>query len=365
MSVSLHSIAPDDVVETLADVQPGMRPPLLVLEPLMEFLDTCGIGSGAIEASTVGDGHSNVTFLIQRGGTEVILRRPPRPPWPPSAHDVLREARVLQALEGRAAVPRVLAVCPDIAVLGVPFYVMERVHGVVLTSAVPPFLDTLQDRRLVGEQLVDALVELHAVDRDACGLADFGRPTGYLERQLRRFSSLWEINKTREVGAVERLADWLRRNMPESPPATIVHGDFRVGNVIYASSSPARLAAILDWEMATTGDPLADLGYLTYIWVDKHDPVGPYESVGFTRAEGFLTRGELIARYEQGSGRATTDLRWYQVLAGWKSIVFMEGNYKRAAVGATDDPFLRQFGESVPVLAAWAEEIAFGQGLAT
>jgi aminoglycoside phosphotransferase (APT) family kinase protein len=298
---------------------------------------------------------------VRRDGAEVVLRRPPRGPLPPSAHDVLREARVLSALDGRARVPTVLAVCDDTDVIGAPFYVMEMVEGHVVTGTMPPALDTIEERRRMGEDLVDALVEVHAVDWRDAGLECFGKPTGYLERQLRRFLGLWEHNRTREIPAVESVGEWLRENLPESGPATIVHGDYRLGNTMFGPVAPARLVAIFDWEMATIGDPLADLGYLCTLWVDRNDPTGNmFELSGVTREEGFPLREELIARYEERSGRSMTDIRWYRTLALWKSIVFMEGNYKRAVQGSTDDPYLKGFGEGVIQLAGRAEALAHG-----
>jgi aminoglycoside phosphotransferase (APT) family kinase protein len=356
----MHTIAPDDIVRTFAEAEGNERPPLLVTEPLEAFLDERGLGDGPIEAETVGEGHSNVTYVIRRGSWEAVIRRPPRPPLPPSAHDVLREARVLSAVAGDARVPAVLAVGDDEGVIGAPFYVMEKVEGHVVTNEVPAPLDSVEDRRRMGEELVDALVEIHAVDWQAAGLEGFGKPTGYLERQLRRFNGLWEHNKTRDIDAVERVGTWLRDNLPESPPATVVHGDYRLGNTMLAPDAPARVVAIFDWEMATIGDPLADLGYLCTLWTDRDDPdLGMFELSAVTRQEGFPSRQELVARYEERSGRSMTDIRWYRALALWKSIVFMEGNYKRAVSGTTDDPFLKSFGEGVIQLAERAEEIAF------
>jgi aminoglycoside phosphotransferase (APT) family kinase protein len=361
------AVAPDDIVERHADVAPNARPPLLVLEPLRAFLDEHELGSGRIVAQPIGDGHSNVTYLIERDSSsshpELVLRRPPRPPLPPSAHDVLREARLLGALQDTAArVPKVLAVCADEAVIGCPFYIMERVPGEVIVWETPVALDTPEQRKRIGEQLIDALVEIHAVDWVAAGLDGFGKPSGYLDRQLRRFGGLWELNKTREIPAVDRVGAWLAEHKPESGPATIVHGDYRLGNTIFAAESPARLVSVLDWEMATIGDPLADLGYLCMFWTEAYDPEGGLrEHLGkVTRAEGFSTRAELIARYEETSGRSMRDLRWYTTLAIWKSIVFMEGNYKRAVAGTTDDPYLKQFGEGVLELARQAEAVALG-----
>jgi aminoglycoside phosphotransferase (APT) family kinase protein len=356
--------APDDIVQSHAQASENARTPLLVLEPLREFLDAHGLGTGAIAAEPIGEGHSNVTYLLTReDGSELVLRRPPRPPLPPSAHDVLREARLLQALrQTPARVPEVLATCPDEQVIGSPFYLMRRVAGEVITSALPGALDVPLERERVAWELIDALAEIHAVDWRAAGLEGFGKPTGYLERQLRRFGGLWELNRTREIAAVERVGAWLGEHMPESPRASIVHGDYRLGNAMYAAQAPARLVAVLDWEMATIGDPLADVGYLCMMWTERGDPKkGLREHLGkVTRAEGFPTRAGLIARYEQKTGRSMRDLRWYTTLALWKTIVFMEGNYKRALAGTTDDPYLKAFGEGVLELATQAEEVAYG-----
>jgi aminoglycoside phosphotransferase (APT) family kinase protein len=356
-------IAVDDIVQTEADGRANSRPPLLVLEPLRDFLDAHHLGEGDIEAAPIGEGHSNVTYLIRRGAAEVVLRRPPRPPLPPSAHDVLREARLLQALRDTPArVPEVLAVCADEQTIGAPFYVMERIDGEPIVFSVPAPLDNPAERRRIGDQLIEALVEIHAVDWESVGLEGFGKPTGYLERQLRRFKGLWDLNRTREIPAVESVGSWLAEHLPSSGRATIVHGDYRLGNTMFAPGAPARLTAVLDWEMATIGDPLADLGYLCMMWTEAGDPeVGLREHLGkVTRAEGFPTRAELIARYEELSGRSMSDIRWYTTLALWKSVVFMEGNYKRAIAGTTDDPYLKQFGEGVLELARQAEQVAHG-----
>jgi aminoglycoside phosphotransferase (APT) family kinase protein len=355
-------IAPDDIVRTHEEGAANERPPLLVLEPLLAFLDQHDLGDGEPMIRPIGDGHSNATYLFDRGGARFVLRRPPRPPIPPSANDMLREARVLRGLEDRARVPRVLAVCEDPAVLGAPFYVMEEVIGHVVTSAMPHGLDTPEERLRTAHELIDALVEVHGVDWRAAGLEGFGKPDGYLERQLRRFLGLWEHNKTREIPEVEVVGEWLKRNLPVSPAATVVHGDYRLGNVLLAPEPPARIATILDWEMSTIGDPLADLGYFCTLYVERDDPsLGKFELTGVTRAEGFPTRAELVARYEEKSGRSMTDIRWYQTLALWKSIVFMEGNFRRASSGMSDDPYLKAFGDGVVGLAERAEALTRGE----
>ena len=356
------AIAEDDIVRTHEEAEANEREPLVVTGPLERFLDEHGIGSGDVEFDPIGEGHSNVTFAVRRGDTEFVLRRPPRGPLPPSAHDVLREARVLAAVEQGARVPKVLAVCDDEAVIGAPFYLMEKMTGHVITTDIPAEIDGVEERRLLADELIDALVEIHAVDWQACGLEGFGKPSGYLERQLRRFNGLWEHNKTRDIPQVETVGKWLADNLPNpSPPtpATVVHGDFRLGNVMYELELPPRLNAIFDWEMATIGDPLADLGYLCMTWSEASDPQGGLSRLSaVTRQEGFPTRAEMVERYSERSGRSVGDLRWYLTLATWKSVVFMEGNYKRAVAGSTDDPFLKTFGDGVIEIAERAEEFA-------
>jgi aminoglycoside phosphotransferase (APT) family kinase protein len=255
-----------------------------------------------------------------------------------------------------------LLACDDQSVIGAPFYIMEYVVGTVVIDELPEELDSPEEHRRLGLDLVDSLAEMHAVDWRACGLEGFGKPTGYLERQLRRFTGLWEYNKTRELPRVQELGDWLSRNMPESPPATIVHGDYRLGNTMVANDAPARLIAIFDWEMATIGDPLADLAYLSVTWVEPGDAADTMFSTlsAVTRREGFPSRSELISHYEERTGRSMSDLRWYQALALWKAAVFMEGNYKRSLAGTTDDPFLKLFDEGVPRLAEAAHQIVHG-----
>jgi aminoglycoside phosphotransferase (APT) family kinase protein len=356
------------IVDTPEEAAALELAPLLVRRPLEAYLDAQGLGSGPIEAETVGEGHSNITYLIRRAGGEWVLRRPPRPPLPPSAHDVLREARLLSAVqEADVRTPRVLATCDDESVIGAPFYVMEKVEGDVITAAIPERLDDPAQRTRIGEELIDALVEIHAVDWQAAGLEGYGKPTGYLDRQVRRFSGLWEHNATRRVPEVEAATEWLRANLPESPPATIVHGDYRLGNTMFGPGTPARLVAIFDWELATIGDPLADLGYLTATYAQPGDEAQPAGTTpiaalsGVTTAEGFPTRDELIARYEERSGRSMSNLAWYQTLALWKSAVFLEGSYKRRLAGTTEDAFFKLLDRGVPDIARRALSIAHGE----
>ena len=255
------------IVDTREEAAALELAPLLVRRPLEAFLDGCGLGEGPLEAEPIGEGHSNETFAIRRRGGVWVLRRPPRPPLPPSAHDVLREARLLSAVEDAdVRTPHVFATCDDESVIGAPFYVMELMEGDVLTTELPTALDDEASRARIGDELIDALVEIHAVDWCACGLEGFGKPTGYLDRQLRRFTGLWEHNRTRELPVLDRVTAWLAEHKPESSEATIVHGDYRLGNTMFAHGAPPRLTAIFDWELATIGDPLADVGYMVATW---------------------------------------------------------------------------------------------------
>jgi aminoglycoside phosphotransferase (APT) family kinase protein len=350
-----------EVVATAEEAKRLDLPPLIIRENLERYLaEHLPAETDEIELERIGEGHSNITYLVRRGDHHCVLRRPPRPPLPPSAHNVLREWRLLDAIKHTdVRAPRTLLACEDELVIGAPFYVMEYVQGTVITTHIPPPLDTPEERRRTGLDLVEALAEVHGADWRACGLEGYGKPTGYLERQLRRFTGLWEHNKTRELPRVQEVGEWLAANMPESADATIVHGDYRLGNTMVADDAPARVIAIFDWELSTIGDPLADLGYLTVTWIEPADSEDTMFSAlsAVTRREGFPSRDELIAHYEERTGRPMSSLRWYQTLALWKAAVFMEGNYKRSLAGTTDDPYLKLFDEGVPRLAEAAHQI--------
>lgn len=349
-----------EIVETAAEAEALELPPLLVREAVEKFLDRQGLGTGPLRARRIGEGQSNVTYLLERGGGRYVLRRPPRPPLPPSAHDMLREARLQLALaHAGARVPQVVAVCDDESVLGVPFYVMEYLQGVVLTDRLLTALDTPPERRRIGVELVEALAELHGVDWVACGLGDFGRPAGYLERQVRRFSALWEHNATRELPQVLELAEWLEANRPDSKEATVVHGDYRLGNVMLASTAPARAVAVLDWELATIGDPLADVGYLLATYSDAASPGTPLELSPVTREGGFPSRSQLAELYERRTGRSLARLAWYEALALWKAAVFCEAIYGRYLRGERPhDRFAASLDAGVPRLLEVAQDSA-------
>jgi aminoglycoside phosphotransferase (APT) family kinase protein len=352
-----------DIVERRTDARDAGRPPLLILETVVSFLDAHGLGSGALQAQRIGEGGgSNFSFLLERDdGTRYVLRRPPRPPLPPSAHDVVRESRLQLALEPLGIrVPNIRAVCEDDSLLGVPFYVMDYIDGDVITTELPPPLDRDPGaRRRLADDLVDTLVEIHSADVSVPGLTAFLRPGNYNERQVRRFSQLWELNQTRDLPKVVKVGSWLAANVPEQLPATVVHGDYRLGNMIVTREEPERVAAVLDWEMGAIGDPRADLGYLVATYSEPGGRANPLGTSPVTATDGFPTRGELVERYATRSGRDVEPLAWFEALALWKAAVFCEAIYGRYVRGelTADDRRASRFEAGVPLLAETAAEL--------
>jgi aminoglycoside phosphotransferase (APT) family kinase protein len=345
-----------DIVETLPRRSETAPAPLLVLDRVGEFLDARGLGSGDVRAHRIGEGGgSNFTFLLERDAGRYVLRRPPRPPLPPSAHDMVREARLQLALAPLGIrVPTILAVCEDEGVLGVPFYVMGYIDGEVVSTKLPAELERDADaRRRLGEDLVDTLVEIHAADVRAPALAAFQRPGSYLERQVRRFSQLWAINATRELPSVEAAGRELARRLPEPLPETVVHGDYRLGNMIVHRDAPSSIAAVLDWEMGAIGDPRADVGYLVATYSEPGGEANPLGTSPVTATPGFPSRADLVERYSQASGRDVEPLAWFEALALWKAAVFCEAIYGRYVRGelTADDARAERFAEGVPLLA--------------
>jgi aminoglycoside phosphotransferase (APT) family kinase protein len=274
---------------------------------------------------------------------------------------VARESRLQLALAPLGIrVPNIRAVCEDDSLLGVPFYVMDYIDGDVITTALPPPLD--QDpgaRRRLADDLVDTLVEIHAADVSAPGLGTFLRPGNYNERQVRRFAQLWELNQTRDLPKVVSVGNWLAANVPEQLPATVVHGDYRLGNMIVTHEQPERVAAVLDWEMGAIGDPRADVGYLVATYSEPGGRENPLGTSPVTATAGFATRSELVARYASRSGREVEPLAWFEGLALWKAAVFCEAIYGRYVRGelTADDGRASRFETGVPLLAETAAEL--------
>jgi aminoglycoside phosphotransferase (APT) family kinase protein len=327
-----------EVVASRADAAAQEPEPLLIVESVIEFMDSKNLGSGPLSWCRIGDGQSNITYRIQRGSEVFVLRRGPRPPLPKSTHDMVREARIQQLLsKAGVPVPEILAVCEDATVLGVPFYIMSYLDGTIITDSIPRHLFTHEQRKATSAAVVDTLVQIHRVDVSSGELAAFGRPEGYARRQVERFSGLWEVNTTRVLPDVARIGDWLARNIPDSQPPAVIHGDYRPGNLMFSTQSPASVIAVLDWEMAAIGDPLADLGYLTATYAEPGSFPTPLELTSVTREHGYLNREQIINLYSQQMDLDLEALPWYQTLALWKASIFCEAIYTRWLRGERPD----------------------------
>ncbi|MCC7366477.1 MAG: phosphotransferase family protein [Dehalococcoidia bacterium] len=292
-------------------------------------------------------GYSNVTLFVERGDQKLVLRRPPTGNLLPSAHDVGREFRFISALYGKARVPQPIAHCTDNDVIGAPFYVMERVIGTEIRDRIPEPYDNPAGRSKMAEEIIDALVEVHAVDWKAAGLT--APPGSYAERQLKRWQTQWELTRarTREIPGLDRVSQWLHDHMPTETEATIAHGDYKMDNVLYDLKEP-KLLAILDWELATIGDPLADVGWLQSGWGDRNATGEEAALQPVTTREGFPDQDELAEMYAQKSGRSIRDMRFYRLLAMFKGTVIGEGIYMRYLEGNVTNPQGARMKESVP-----------------
>ncbi len=323
--------------------------------------------AGEFELERLGEGQSCLTFMVSGDGWQVVLRRPPRGDLPPTAFDVRREYRVMRALQDHGSpvpVPEVLSLCTDLGVIGANFYLMRCVAGHVVRTSLPEPLSAIPERRAMCERLVDTLVALREVDHAAVGLEGFGKPEGYLQRQLTRMNQLWELAKFRDIPEIDEVGAWLQANVPvQAARASIVHGDYKLDNVILAPEPPARIQAVVDWEMSTVGDPLADIGWMLYFWRDPGDDWFGLAVASVSDQEGFLRRRDLLQRYASATGADVEGINWFSALAGWKIAIIMEGSYRRFLAGVTDHPTFAMLEKGVPVLAkraALAMRGAFG-----
>lgn len=292
------------------------------------------LADGPLRAALIAGGRSNLTYRVDGGRVPFVLRRPPLGHVLATAHDMGREYRVVSALAGSAVpVPEALALCADDAVLGAPFYLMGLVDGRVLRDTGDLAGLSADGVRALGGALVDVLADLHLLDVEAHGLADFGRPDGYLERQVRRWGRQLDSSRSRDVAGIEDLRAGLAAAVPVSPAPTVIHGDYRLDNVMVAPDDLRRVVAVLDWEMATLGDPLADLGLLV---VYRNRPSTPGDPVSDAMAApGFPTADELVAHYARRTGTDVSDLSWYAALGFFKLAVVLEGIHYRFVQGQT------------------------------
>ena len=307
-------------------------------------------------------GHSNLTYLLRVGNRELVLRRPPVGPLAPTAHDIVRECRVLELVHPVFPLaPRPYLVCEDVSVVGAPFYLMERRRGLVVRRELPPeFGEDLGLRRRVSEAVVDTLAELHAVDIRAHGLAAIGKPDGMLERHIRGWARRWEASKTSEIPAMEHLVKWLLERLPAGAPRhTVVHNDFKLDNVMLAASDPAQVVAVFDWEMATVGDPLVDLGIFLSYWPQPGDPEPRREAIsGVTALPGWFSRAEVVERYSRCTGFDVSNIAFYETYALFKVAVILQQIYYRYHRGQTQDARFADFERRVIGLAQTAVELA-------
>ena len=287
-----------------------------------------------LEASLVSGGKSNLTFELTSDAGEAVLRRPPDGPLLPRAHDMAREARVQRALAG-TPVPVAAILLEDTGeLIGVPFYVMEKVDGYVVRDTLPAgWAESAQDRHAIADVLVDTLADLHAVDPAEVGLSGFGRPSGLGERQVRRWGDQWERSKSRDVPAVDELARRLRADPPKGPGGAIVHGDYRLDNCLMARGMPPAVAAVLDWELATLGEPLADLGLFLFYWREPGE-ARPAMTPAPSMLPGFPPRSYLAERYAKRTGADLRDLTSWVALAHFKSAVVAQGIAARVQAGS-------------------------------
>jgi len=326
-------------------VRPGEEIDLLAVEAYLTA-SLPGFPGGPLRLTQFGTGASNLTYLLRtETGWEAVLRRPPQGPVAPKAHDMSRECRILQRLNPVFPLaPKPYLLCEDPAVIGAPFYLMEAREGVVLDKVIPPELQgrTL-DFRLISERLVQTLVELHSVDWQAAGLAEIGHPEGYLQRQVEGWIGRYQRAKTEEVPEADQISRWMLEHLPESPAPTIVHNDYKLNNVMLDQTDPGRIVAVLDWEMATVGDPLTDVGGLLAYWLEPGEEVeGILTSV--TTLPGFMKRDHLLEVYARKSGRDLSQIGYYQAFALFKVAVIVQQIYYRWAKGQTQDPRFASLG---------------------
>jgi aminoglycoside phosphotransferase (APT) family kinase protein len=331
-------------------------------EHLPAKLDDGAIDPNArFEVDQFPGGHSNLTYRIRFGGREFVMRRPPFGPVAPTAHDMPREYKLLAAINPHFPLaPKPYLLCEDANVIGAPFYLMERRRGIVVRQTIPPEIgDDLELRHRIGENLVDTLASLHAVEIEATGLIKIGKPQGFVKRQVEGWAGRWERAKTRELDEMTMTAQWLIERLPPDPERpSLVHNDYKLDNIMLDPADPARIVAILDWEMCTVGDPLVDLGLLLCYWPQADDPDIFSDSLrSVTMLPGWMKRSEIIERYAAVSGRDVSHIAYYHTLAVFKLTVVIQQIYYRYHVGQTKDARFADFYKRVEALAKMAHSM--------
>jgi aminoglycoside phosphotransferase (APT) family kinase protein len=328
-----------DLLDHPVQIRQGEELDLARLEPYLraQFPNE----TGGLIVRQFPSGHSNLTYSVKIGEREFVLRRPPFGSKVKSAHDMSREFRVLAKLHAvYPPAPEVLAFCEDESVLGAPFYVMQPIHGIILRKNLPREINFAPEKaRQLNESLIDNLIRLHQVDYAAASLSDLGKPEGYLARQVRGWIERYHNSKTHDYSEVERISAWLQQNTPATQSASLLHNDYKFDNVVLDPSDLTKIIGVLDWEMATLGDPLTDLGTTLAYWVDPTDPSEIKENLSdITTQPGSFTRSELVQHYANKTNCNTTHIPFYLAFARFKLAVIVQQIFYRYQQGLTHDP---------------------------
>lgn len=310
-----------------------------------------------------GGGAANLTYLLDYGARQYVLRRPPLGPVAPSAHDMGREYRVLSVLRQQFPyAPHAFFFCDDPDVIGAPFFVMERRNGIVVRRHIPDQYAQIPHAACrMSEALIDTMVEFHRVDYKAIGLETLGKPAGFIERQVEGWYRRWQQAKVEDLPEMDQMYHWLRAELPATKAYSLVHNDYKLDNVMLDYDDPGKLVAVFDWDMCTLGDPLNDLGALLCYWTEPTDPAYYQASSMMPPADsGFLSRAELVERYARRSGRDVSNIKYYHALGLYRLTVIIAQIYIRYARGQTKDRRFAAFGERVPLLARAAVNVATG-----
>lgn len=321
---------------------------------LERWLDAQLGGRVPLDVQAMPGGGSCEIFSIRRGGAHWVLRRAPARASSSTAHDVLREHRILDAIQNEdVRIAKPIVACDDPAVAGTPFYVMEFVDGVPIRQDLPAaYADSREAQTLALTELIDALAEVHNVDWRRCGLAGLGKLEGYLERQVPRWLSQLDSYRCRDLPGVDEVGAWLRDNLPGEQPAALVHGDYKLDNLLYSRDLPARALAVVDWEMASIGDPLVDLAWALIFMPEEGNPLafGAAGQPGGFQLVGLPSQAELVERYANRTGRNVDSLDWYHVFSPWKLGIVLEGSYAKHLRGESKNPRHAFFGKMTDML---------------
>ncbi len=320
-----------------------------------------GLGPESLDVRQFPSGASNLTYLVRVGSWEGVLRRPPFGPVPPKAHDMEREAGLLQKVNPVFPLaPKPYVFCNDLSVLGVPFYIMERRKGIVLNTEFPADITPNEQLcRALSTMVAETLAQIHAVDWQAAGLGAFGYPEGFLQRQVKAWIERYHRSQTDDIPQVEPLTRWLSEHVPQSPAPTLIHNDFKLNNMLLSYEDLTRPTAVLDWEMATIGDPLVDLAITLSYWVNQNDPEYLQNVLPtVTTFPGFIHREQFIDLYAQKSGRDISSMHFYMVFAYFRLVVIIQQIYARWKRGQTHDERFASFGSRVRSIIMYAAELA-------